>query len=358
MLVVTAAASLVASAPPDTPVATSPADPLTAEIARWSSFAHDTAAADEIQTQARQGAVAILDRAQQALGDGRRLLALLRLAAVRFSCEAAAYVAAHPAQHADLVAFETEWSRVGRTPAVALRAPAPQALAGVSPAAVRAIGEASLFQSRVYYEASLDYGRSTEPVYGLYYLGSALGQHGTADLCRRLSTPTALRAPAVRPIADEIDALQAELLSGYRPPASIDRHPEFIGASAMLKEARELDAAGLRHGALLRYLQAALRAVPLRANPPSLEPQVAEERLRGFETRLEAGGVDHSVGRLFLEYARDDIAFAGAGKPANNAVAIAADVLPRYFAAIESTSPAPARAAPRATVTLVRWPYT
>jgi hypothetical protein len=66
--------------------------------------------------------------------------------------------------------------------------------------------------------------------------------------------------------------------------------------------------------------------------------------------------VDHSLGRLFLETAQSEATTAnGEG----NAAAIVADVLPRYFRALE-----PARAQPppppaaQVTITLVRWPYT
>jgi hypothetical protein len=37
---------------------------------------------------------------------------------------------------------------------------------------------------------------------------------------------------------------------------------------------------------------------------------------------------------------------------------ILVNVLPRYFAALEASGPEPPKIAPRATVTLVRWPYT
>jgi hypothetical protein len=62
-------------------------------------------------------------------------------------------------------------------------------------------------------------------------------------------------------------------------------------------------------------------------------------------------GVDPSLARLFLETAESE----GAGPIAS---AIVADVLPRYFAALEPARALPPRPAPRATVTLVRWPYT
>src|SRR5690349_18598874 len=97
------------------------------------------------------------------------------------------------------------------------------------------------------------------------------------------------RAPAVRSIRVEIDALQAELLTAYRPPASIDRHPEFIAASANLKEARELDGASRYYAALLRYLQAASRIARLRPVPASLTDSAAvASRVRAEAARMSA----------------------------------------------------------------------
>lgn len=329
------------------------ADPLETDLQRWLTYARDTSAADELTTEARRGSGPILERAAQNLREGRRLLALLRLAAVRANATAGVYAAGLPeAARTDLAAFEAEWHRMGTVLRDDLRPPSAREWEGVQPAAVRAIGEAARLQARGYYAASLDYARNTEPRYGLFYLGIAQGQLETARLCRTLSRPTGLQPPALRGLAREIESLQGDLLAAYRPPASIDRHPEFIAASAQLKEARELDAAGLRHGALLRYLYAAMRAAPLRASPPALDSAAVAERLADFERRCASSPNDHSIGQLFLEYARAEPAAAPA------AIAIAADVMPRYFAALE---PAPARAAapsPAVTVTLVRWPYT
>ncbi len=72
-------------------------------------------------------------------------------------------------------------------------------------------------------------------------------------LCRSLLVPGKRRTPALRSVRPEIEALESDLLTLYRPPVSIDRHQEFIVANSTLKEARELDAAGLRYGALLRW---------------------------------------------------------------------------------------------------------
>jgi hypothetical protein len=67
--------------------------------------------------------------------------------------------------------------------------------------------------------------------------------------------------------------------------------------------------------------------------------------------------VDHSIAQLLLEQARAEAKAAG-DRPSPTASAIVTDALPRYFAALEPARPAAAAAPARATVTLVRWPYT
>jgi hypothetical protein len=161
----------------------------------------------------------------------------------------------------------------------------------------------------------------------------------------------------LRSLAPEIRALRDEMLAAYKPPLSIDRHPEYIGASSATKEALEYEAAGLREAALLRYLQAALRFAPLRISGAPLDAAAFAAKMDATRKRLAEQGVDHSIGRLFLEVAASDTDTASAGRAAV-ASAIVDDVLPRYFAAL---GPAPARAVsgpPEVTVTLVRWPYT
>lgn len=338
--------------------ATDPEDPLAAELARWEAYLRANASGDELWVQAKEGVQPVLERAQRALRDGRRLLALMRFEAARQNLAAAAYLLERPAEERKSTpAFEAEWARMGRALGAELRAPSGEALQGVQPSALRALGEASLPQVRVYYEASLEYGRNTQPDSGLFYLGAAQAQRDFAAFCRTLSAPSTLAAVPLRPLGAELDALEAELLAAYRPPASIDQHREFIGASSALKEARELDGAGLRHGALLRYLQAALRFAPLRSEPVLDAPALAD-RLEAFDRRLSADGRDVSLGRLFLEIAQDDRAAAAPGQSTANAAAVVSDVLPRYFAALEPAKPEPPRPDPLITVTLVRWPFT
>lgn len=339
--------------------ATEAKDPLAAEIERWSAFLRDSAADDEISVQVKQSVQPVLARAEEALRDGRRLLALQRLTHVRTGLAAAAYLGERPAeQRKDMAGFEAEWARLGGLLRDDLGAPSGAAFDGVRPAAVRALGEAALPQVRVYYEASLEYGRNTMPDSGLYYLGQAQAQRDLARFLRTFSEPSGREAPPVRALDAELDALEGEMLATYRPPASIDKHGEFILASSLLKEARELNAAGLRYGALLRYLQAAMRFAPLRPAPPSFDAAALAERLRELDARLSAGGADHSLGRLFLETAQADVDHPAAGAGPAVATAIAGDVLPRYFAALERARPRPPKPAPQATVTLVRWPYT
>jgi hypothetical protein len=239
-----------------------------------------------------------------------------------------------------------------------LAPPVPAALEGLRPALVRALAEAAQPQVKVYYDASLDYGRSTTPESGLYYLGAAQAAQEFVGFLRTLPAHEAAASPRLRTLGPDLDALEGEMLAAYRPPLSIDRHRDFILAHSALKEARELDALGLRYGALLRYLQAAIRFAPLHTPTPA--PALADLRARLDRLAAELGRerADHSIGRLFLEVAEADLIEHAQDGAAVNAAAVAADVLPRYRAAL-GPAPAPApRPDPRVTVTLVRWPYT
>ena len=342
-----------------------PADPLAAELARWSRYLEHDGSGDAMWVQVKEAAGPVIARSEQALRDGRRFLALQRLASAWPNLAASVYSDRSPAAaRREEPAFEAEWSRVGKVLRADLAPPGPAALEGVTPAAVRGMGEAALPQVRAFYESAVEYARSTMPQYGLFYLGAAQAERDFARFCRTLTEKTPLAAPTLRPLGSELDALEARLLSAYRPPVSIDRHGEFIAASSSLKEARELDAAGLRFGALMRYLTAVQRAAPLwerepvRAGSGPVAPDRAElgRRIAAFDARLSAGGVDHSIGRMFLEAAQADL--AAPESDAAVAGAVASDVLPLYFAALEPVTPKPTRPEPRVTVTLVRWPYT
>lgn len=318
-----------------------PGDPLASEIERWSAFLKARPANDNL----RQENEPALARAAEALGQGKRLLAVQRLLSAKENLAIAHYMGQRTAeQRKDMAALEAEWKRMGD-----VLLASPPATDDLRPAALRALAEATGAQVRPYYDASLDYGRNTMPDQGLYYLGAAQAQREAVELLRTLSTPSSRREPPVRSLRPEIDALESEMLAVYRPPVSIERHGEFITASSTLKEARELDEAGLRYGALLRYLQAALQFAPLRGSSPP-----AEASDNALAARLAKGDVDHSIGQLFLEAAQAHLA----ANSSATAAAITGDVLPRYFAALAPARPQEPGPEPRVTVTLVRWPYT
>jgi hypothetical protein len=334
-------------------------DPLAADVARWAKYVQENPSKDDFWMQIKESVSPSIARTQQALTEGRRLLALQRLASWRPNLDGETYVEKFSeAQRSDDKAFEAEWARAGKEIPKETSPASSASVANLRPAAVRAVGEAALPQVRGLYEASLEYGRNTMANFGFFYIGAAIGQRDFLKFLGTLHEPASKPAPALRSIAPELDALEAELLSAYRPPASIDRHPEFIGASSTLNEARELDAAELRYGALLRYLQAALRVAPLRgktADAPAAE--ALGKKLQELDARLSASPTDETIGRIFLQSAQSEVAAASGG---NLAVAgtIADDVLPRYFAALAPARPAPARPPAQVTVTLVRWPYT
>jgi hypothetical protein len=330
---------------------------LAEELGRWKTALADEARADTLWTQVRAGAQTVLTQADQALADGRTHVAAERLIVGRQNLAAANYVAQLPAGATeDLAALEAEWQRMRGELGVDTPPPAPSSGSALR----RAIEEAAAQQLKVYYDASLPYARNTTPLSGYTYLGIARSQQEAGRIAASLVPGDGRRQPRLRSIRPDIDALQAELLGLYRPPVSIEKHPDFIATSSLLKEARELDAAGRHYGALLRYLQAAMRFGMLEAPAADALPRSAARARAAAELDRAAGGrVDHSVARLFAERAAFEVDRAESEAPPMIANAILARVLPRYYAALE---PAPAAAVtaatPAVTITLVRWPYT
>ena len=335
-------------------------DPIALEVtAMRAVLAANAAKADPLWVQVRPGVTAALDMAQQALAAGRRWTALERLAAARANLVAAQYVADRPAEaRRDVPGFEAEWVRMGAELGASKDAPTAKAFDRVYPAAARALAEASAFQVKVMYDAGIEYGRATDADSGLFYVGSAQAQQQFVAFARtvlRSATP----AVTVKNLSAETDALETTLLALYRPPVSIDRHSEFIGASSALKEARELDAAGLRYGALQRYLLAVLRTALLRPAPAVSEGPAIRARLLAVAPRLSDFSSDHTIALMFLERALTELDRAEPTPAAVGiALAVVDDVLPKYFAALEAAPATAAPRTPRVTVTLVRWPFT
>lgn len=339
-------------------------DPLAAEIAAWQLYLQDHPAGGEVWDQIKQSTEPILTRTAEAARHGHRHLALSRLLAAYPNLGAARFLDGYTAtQLEDSTFFRREWQRHADLLRDEMTPMTPARFDGITPAAARAVAEIALPQVREYYEACADFERATNTTSGFFYLGYALAQRDLSALCRSLSGEPRTE-PALRNLKPEIEALEDEVLRAYRPPVSIDRHAEFVLVGSYLKEARELTASGLRAGALLRYLQAALRFVPIR--PPSTLPSPDELRRRAAEvaTEFTTSPVDHTIGRIFLELAEAELA-ASPDSVTPFAAAALTDVLPRYLAAVDPvastdrSAPPPAPAVPaRVTVTFVRWPYT
>ena len=339
-LLAVAAAALIAIA--------QPADPLATEIAKWQAFLASDKATGDMWADIKPGAGPLLARAEDALKKGQRLLALNRFAVARTNLEGAAYVTTRTdAEKKEQVRFEAERNRMAKALQASLKTPQSDAFKDIQPAMARALAEIAAMHVSGYFDASLEYSRNTMPMTGLFYVGAAKAERDLIDFLRTLPDKGRGALPPVRSLSAELDALERELLALYQPPASIDRHGEFIGASSMLKEARELDAAGLRYGALMRYLDATRRMAQIRGTKIT-EAEVAKE-LERYASRVASSGADDSIGQLFVETAQNDATLAGV---------IVESVLPRYFAALQPSGAAPKQAAPQVTVTLVRWPYT
>ncbi|MCE9595503.1 MAG: hypothetical protein K8S98_15050 [Planctomycetes bacterium] len=325
-------------------------DALETSLATSKTRAAAFPAEDELWQQLQPGAESLLQRTSDALAKNRRSLALLTYSYAFENLTAMAFVREHAVARTDFAELEKLWTEAGRTlgadSAKSLRA----RTAAIRPALARAIAEASLYKIDVYRNASLEYAKSTTPESGLYYLGLAYAERDLVELCARTSAPDAKPSPPARSLAPELERLDAELIAVYRPPLSIDRHPEFITIAGTLKEARELNDASLFHGALLRYEQTRQRFAGFGATATAAE---IETRVRAAVARLDTLPFDHTIATAFRERA-DEALEAGTLDVATLAVA----ALDAYVAALASPLPSLAATQPELTVTLVRWPYT
>lgn len=313
---------------------------------------------DASVVQVRRGAEPELALVRQALSAGRPSAALYRLARVRGNVLAIAYQAELQQRGpVDLDLLDREWARVGEELAPWLAEPLVAVGDGLGSALLRALVEAAAPRVRGHLTASRDYGHATIPGAGLFYLGAAAADRDFVVWARNLPQPTNARLAAPRSLHTDLDALHRDMLVAYVPPLSLEHHQEFVAAHSALQDARTLETTGLRHGALLRFVQAAMRFSALRPETRAWPRARIEQSLADARARL-ADGDAAGLGGLWLELAEADLDGKGAGEATPVAQMVAAGALPAYFAAM---APAPtARPAPAvaATVTLVRWPYT
>lgn len=320
---------------------------------------------DAFWKQISPGADGLLTRSEAALASGRPSIALLTFVYAFDNVNAFDYVRSQPEARTDLARLEALWAAAGRDLGPEWRANALRRVEKLRPALLRALAEGAVVKAGVFLGSSLEYGRNTTPESGLFYLGLARAQAAFVDLAVRLDAGASAPAdpPRTRSLQARLDALDGDLISIYRPPLSIDRHPDFIAAGGSLKEARELDDARLWSGSLLRYTQAQQRLAGLRDPAPAPEAAAARAsalREDASSVRRELGAMrgDHSIAEAFLERAEGELS---SGKPEPAAIQTAAMSLAavrRYVEAMRSEPSPRAAVHPRVTVTLVRWPYT
>jgi hypothetical protein len=291
----------------------------------------------------------LIQRAENALNSGRRNLAIHVLGAVRMNLAAQQYVQKHNVTaETKLSVLEEEWNKDRGE----LQSPEKPANLEKIPASVRAVTEASFSEIKVYYEASLEYGKNTMPEYGFFYLGLSRAQLDFTKFLQTLPGTGPLKQRRFPGLAAQIDALEDQLLAAYKPPASMDQHPNFIRASALIKQAHELYDGGSEYGALYRILYARQVLSKITEAGQSIEPDEVLKRTKEMSDRLNQKEADDSIALIFLELANEE--------PHNGetARAVFESILPIYFAALQPAKPPQKKEAPAVTVTLVRWPYT
>ncbi len=324
------------------------ADPLASEIARWRKYIETNTSTSEDWKSIKEGSEPLLQRAEKALSAGHRNFALHLLSFVQSNLAGEKYRNQKPGNSKHLSDLEKEWRKKG----FELQSAAKRRNFKQIPASVRAVREASLSEVKPLYDASLEYGKSTEPGYGFFYLGASQAQLEFAHLLSTMQTQSLQKPPAFAGLADEIDATENEILSEYKPPASIDHHPVFIRASGFIKQAHELYAAGMYYGALYKTLDARSQLAKITDAGQSITSEEIEKEAAEISTRLNQDKTDHSIALIFLEFALEE--------PHNGEKAhqIFKSVLPHYFSALQASKTVRKKEPVAVTVTLVRWPYT
>jgi hypothetical protein len=310
----------------------------------------------------------LLAKAEAAHAAGRELLALERLTLARTLLEPLRLVASKaPTPEAvtpeifDRALAEAKAELDRRRGELEARS------AATLPAAVRALRDDARVQAPIYARTAPMWRENGDYFGGVFYVGNAVALARAAAFDATLRFPAPRPAPRIVPLAGVVDALEHELVRAYVPPASKDRHREFISASAALKTARELLAAGSDEGALYEMLRTRLLGAPiLRAGRTPREAAALRESAADWRRRLDASPADESIAVLFLEKAEAMLDDAATSPEAHaNAAALLDDVLPEYARRVGPDA-ATVASAPRlqppdraeVTVTLVRWPYT
>jgi hypothetical protein len=335
------------------PLALAQDEPLQREVARCLEIAK----AQPSGALFRDVALARLRNADQCLQAGWSACALRDLALAMDAM--ASFAATKPDAGGDtLEALDVEWKRVQQD----LFAKPPAALPESLSSERRALAESARSQSREYFDASRDYAIATTFQSGRFYLSLARAHAGFAELVRTLPPKETRPAPAVRALAKDLDDLEQRLVKAYRDKPASEDQTQYTVVSADIKSARELMEAGAPMGALSQYLEAVLAFGLLQVRTPDAAALDALQAAHdSFAERFEDDEIDHGIGRMYFELAECEWARQRARPEAiaaRTVQVVLAEVLPRYFAAIDPAREAPAPATPGVVVTMVRWPYT
>ena len=262
-----------------------------------------------------------------------------------------------PAIQNGMPGFEGEWAKA----AVAMKNGNGKLVTSAElPAAVLAIAESAHGKAIPVLDAARAWAAENDARFGFYYLGSAKGAANFAGFCSSLKIARQRPALPMRSVSLELNELQKKVLSAYNPPASIERHSEFIRLNGALKSAGELDAAELYSGALYTYLDAVLQYAAFGAEIPNAHKKAKLRKdLEALQQRLHGSERDESIAELFLERAAAQLAAKSPNDSVwKNVEAIVDRVLPAYFAVLEPQEKPQEKTSADTTVTLIRWPYT
>jgi hypothetical protein len=256
--------------------------------------------------------------------------------------DAQVFRADHAAQiQTGMEALERDW-KANEAEREGLMAAHEQAQREAAPAVARALSQSAAYESRIVHQASLTYGGQVGADAGYFYLGESRGLMRFALLCDRLSAGGG-RQPALRPLAPFLARLEKELVREYGRDTASPQASAFARANGALKLARELDRERSDLGALYQYLLSERALGQALAPETAADPVALRRAADELQGRLLKGGIDHTLGELFVQLARDGIDRAATADDAktilSNARVIIERVVPAYLQIAGEASP-------------------
>lgn len=312
-----------------------PAPTITAavngELARVEAVkaAIDPASLPEFARDAVPSIDTLLESARSASSPRVRLYRL-RDAAV--SAGALSFLGAHHATVADQESLRKLWE----SEAGAMSIASPRSGGTILE---RALAQGARNRALKLHRASLPYGKASGVDSGLYYLGEAHASLEFAKFVESLPVDRSADEPSPHPaaVASALASLENELVTSFEKDKT---NRAAIVPSAMLKEARELEAQGFHDAAALSLMEARLAVSRAKASEVGPDTPVPG---------IPATANEASLTSLFAGIARQ--------RGAKIQRAVVNDVLPFYATLFDPAAPV-ARDAATVVVTLVRWPYT